>query len=304
MGSEYADAVDMFLPTYYSYSTNAHKAIVQHCTGGNMTVQSIYNTFLSSMRSAHFGIGLDGTVAQFVPLARGAGGNCCPDSTHNAYWNPLISQYGNLNLCTISIEHCNDSSQSLQMPPAQMEASNKLTLWLCQQYGLGPGDIWGHNSIDSTNCPGSVFYDTYWSQMMAYVKNGGGSMIPQGWSDDSTTLKSPNGVPVVMGFRDYILAHTWDAANWALGPEVGLTQLEASNPSLGGGTQQMFRYAMLGYTQAKGVFVEWLGVELNYTRNEYAALFGAYQKLLGSQPGNPQMLADIKTAAGLFAKYL
>src|SRR5258706_12931484 len=156
-----------------------------------MTVQNFYNTFLSTMRSAHFAIGIDGTFAQYVSLGRGAGGNCCPDGTHNSYWNGLISQYGNLNLCTISIEHCNNSSQSLEMTQAQMTASNKLTLWLCQQYGLGTGDIWGHDSINATGCPGKVFYDTYWQQMLDYVKNGGSMSLPPLWSYVGTTLHTP-----------------------------------------------------------------------------------------------------------------
>src|SRR5258708_21451598 len=41
----------------------------------------------------------------------------------------------------------------------------------------------------------------------------GGTMGPTGWHDDGTTLTAPNGVKVVHGFRDYVLAHNWDAAN-------------------------------------------------------------------------------------------
>src|SRR4029078_354549 len=33
------------------------------------------------------------------------------------------------------------------------------------------------------------------------------SAIPTGWKDDGKTLVAPNGVPVVMGFREYVLAH-------------------------------------------------------------------------------------------------
>src|SRR5258706_6500292 len=137
--------------------------------------------------------------------------------------------------------------------------------------------------------------------MLDYVKNGGNmSTVPAGWSDDGTTLRSPEGVPVVLGFRAYILSHPWEQDNWPLGPEAGMVKLEASNPSLGGGTQQMFKKSMLGYTDH--VFEEYVGVELAYTRQQYALLFDAYQKLK-AQSGNPQMLTDVHAATALLAKY-
>ncbi len=98
--------------------------------------------------------------------------------------------------------------------------------------------------------------------------------VPTGWTDVNNVLTAPNGVKVVHGFRDYVLAHNWDAANEPVMAEFGTSLLEASNPSLGGGTQQVFRYAMLGWTQQRGVFLEWLGVELAYARQQiqrYAA---------------------------------
>lgn len=212
MGYQYPDAVDMLLPTYYSFSSNAHKAIVQHSTGGDMTVQAVYNTFKASMRSTHFAIGLDGTVAQFVPLERGAGGNCCPDGTHNAWWNSLIVQYPNLNLCTISIEHCNNSSQSLEMTQAQKDASNKLTLWLCEKYNLTTDAIHGHDSINTTNCPGSVFYNTYWQEMLNFVKQGEAPQVNQNqrtafeneWKSVQPQARTDSGI-AAMAWNDYQL---------------------------------------------------------------------------------------------------
>lgn len=96
--------------------------------------------------------------------------------------------------------------------------------------------------------------------------------IPIGWHDDGTTLSAPNGVPVVRGFRDYILNHMWDAANWPLAPEAGRQPLENGNTALGGGTFQIFRMTMLEWTQDRGVFVSWIGQELSKTRQELAAL--------------------------------
>lgn len=96
----------------------------------------------------------------------------------------------------------------------------------------------------------------------------GGNMIPQGWTDDGATLTAPNGVHVVKGFRDWVLSHNWDPANYPLAAEFGTSLLESSNPSLGGGSQQLFRWSMLGYTTQRGVFQEWLGVELAYCRQQ------------------------------------
>lgn len=131
--------------------------------------------------------------------------------------------------------------------------------------------------------------------------------IPAGWHDDGTALVAPNGVAVVRGFRAYILAQEqeqgWDAGNWPLAPEYGTPQLEASNTALGGGTQQLFRAAMLGWTSERGVFAEWCGQELLYTRQKLLALYAAYQEALArvaaleAQPPAPQehaLLEQIK----------
>src|SRR5205823_3004304 len=37
--------------------------------------------------------------------------------------------------------------------------------------------------------------------------------VPAGWHDDGTTLIAPNGVKVVLGFRQFILGHNWDSQN-------------------------------------------------------------------------------------------
>lgn len=87
------------------------------------------------------------------------------------------------------------------------------------------------------------------------------STIPTGWKDENNTLTAPNGISVVLGFRDYILSHNWDAANWPVAAEFGTQQLEISNPSLGDGTQQVFYKTLLGWTKGRGVFEEYVGKE-------------------------------------------
>jgi hypothetical protein len=104
--------------------------------------------------------------------------------------------------------------------------------------------------------------------------------IPTSWKDDGATLTAPNGVAVVRGFRDYILAHpTWVASNWPLAPESSVSQLEMSNPALGGGSQQFFRGTVLEWRPASaggdggptGVFQMPIGQELTTARAALSA---------------------------------
>ena len=93
--------------------------------------------------------------------------------------------------------------------------------------------------------------------------------VPQGWRDDGTTLIAPNGKRVVQGFRARVL-QGWDPVNWPLEEEHGENPLEISNPSLGSGTQQVFRWTILEWTQTKGVFEAWGGQELLALRAKLA----------------------------------
>src|SRR5258708_5240597 len=95
----------------------------------------------------------------------------------------------------------------------------------------------------------------------------GGIMIPTGWHDDGTTLTAPNGIKVVHGFRLKVL-EGWDPTNEPVMAEFGTSLLESSNPSLGGGTQQLFNWTMLGWNAAQGVFFEWGVRELAFCRQQ------------------------------------
>ena len=96
--------------------------------------------------------------------------------------------------------------------------------------------------------------------------------IPQGWQDNGTTLRAPNGHTVVRGFRGYVLSHNWDQNNVPLEEEVGLDPLEESNPALGSGSQQVFNWTTLEWTSSRGVFVAWTGQELMKVRADKATL--------------------------------
>src|SRR5216684_1388602 len=300
--ADYPNALDMSLPTNFSFDSCAPLSIVIHETGGDMTLDAVHNTFLATMRSTHFAIDQSGNVAQFVPLARGAGGNCCPDKDASGqllcdpYWYGYLQQYGNLNLCTISIEHCNNSTNSLPMTQAQTDASNKLILWLCQKFNLNINHIKGHNSINpksKPDCPGTFSF----AQLAAYLQ--GGSMVPTGWHDDGQMLTAPNGVGVRLGFRDYVLSHNWDGGNYPLAPEQGVSLLEASNPGLGGGDQQVFRWSMLGYTQQRGVFLEWTGVELVTVRQQAITYHDLSKQLQAEVDSLKQQLAAAQQPTGI-----
>lgn len=69
--------------------------------------------------------------------------------------------------------------------------------------------------------------DSWWAaQLLAGEVWVATMTIPSGWRDDGRTLTAPNGVPVVRGFRDWILAHGWDAGNVPMKVSTGHQQWE------------------------------------------------------------------------------
>jgi hypothetical protein len=261
--------------------------ITVHGTAGFETAQQVAVFFASTASgvSAHYVIGQDGTVIQCVPEAAAAWANGgvtgtpldtpftgVGDGVHrNTWWSPTL----NPNLVTVSIEHVKPSTDnSDELTVEQTTASFALIDSICTRWNIprrvadASGGITGHFSMDPVNrsmCPGPY----PWAQLWQYLQ--GGSMAPQGWHDDGTTLTAPNGHKVVQGFRQFILANSWDAANWPLEEEHGQTPLELSNPSLGGGTQQIFRWTTLEWTAQRGVFVAWSGAEILALRAALAA---------------------------------
>lgn len=131
---------------------------------------------------------------------------------------------------------------------------------------------------------------------------GGGSHVgvPTGWSDDGTTLKSPNGVAVVLGFRDWILGHAWDPNDWPLETEKEHDPLELSNTALGAGQRQVFRITTLEYTVKTGVFVAWVGQELLWTESLLSQASGSsalQQQLDAANAEIAALKAQLATAA-------
>lgn len=186
MSVDYPGAIDMVITDPAWVFTDAlagipasDLTIVNHKTasGGFQTATQIAQFFHNDTvghKSAHFVVGRDGSVIQVVKLKDGAGANCCLEPGHNMYWTPLLMKYGNMNRCTISIEHedwTTDNSQP--MTRAQVDASNKLNLWLVKRYGLSTNNIHSHASMrpgDRARCPGPTFDFT---QLFAFITAGG-----------------------------------------------------------------------------------------------------------------------------------
>jgi hypothetical protein len=256
--------------------------LVLHGTAGGERAEDIATNIFQNpayAASTHFVIGKDGHIVQGVPCSLAAWSNGFIASPRIP-WNPNI----NPNLYCISIEHCKNQKNAAgqydnsdPLTSLQQTSSFRLVKAICEEYGIPKrradvhGGICEHADFDTVNrshCPGPYPYDGLWPYL-----NGDSSMgVPLGWTDKDKTLTAPNGIPVILGFRDYILSHSWDAGNWPLAPEQGVPQLELSNPSLGAGTQQLFRTKMLGWTAERGVFEEWLGTELFVARRVLAAL--------------------------------
>lgn len=111
-------------------------------------------------------------------------------------------------------------------------------------------------------------------------------MVPTGWTDNGATLTSPNGITVTLGFRDYILNNNWPSGNWPIEEAHAQDPLELSNPGLGHGTQQVFRWSVLEWTPSGGVFVSWVGQELLALR----------AKLAQNQPEPPVVTINTQAA--------
>jgi len=295
-------AIGMFVAENRTFiDQNTHEWLVIHKTASGGSAQDIANFFANdpAMASTHYVVGQDGTVVQCVLEKDGAGGNCCLETGHAAYLPPGV----NLNVRTVSIEHVDPASDnSTPLTDAQKAASFRLVRDICIRHNIPmrPGDasggIIGHMDIaplSRARCPGNY----PWAELFAYLQ--GGSMIPLGWKDDGQTLTAPNGVGVVLGFRVYVLSHAWDPGNVPLAPEQGVSLLEASNPGLGGGNQQVFRWSMLGYTTARGVFMEWIGQELIVVRQQAITYHDLSKTLQAEVDSLKQQLATAQQPAGV-----
>ncbi len=124
--------------------------------------------------------------------------------------------------------------------------------------------------------------------------------VPNGWHDDGTTLKSAEGVPIVHGFRQYVLANNWTPGNPPLGPEYACELpegVEPGNHAIGAGARQDFKFGSLGWTQARGVYVIAVGQDFVALKNERTSLRLQVAQLQGEIADLQQQLAAAKAAA-------
>lgn len=291
--SDYPGAIWMPNNNFFP-NTGKKSFIILHGTAGGTDAEGIAKYFQGTEGtpnpvSSHYVVGKDGHVVQTIAESNGAYGN---GVVTNSSWQ------GNPNNYTISIEHVKnqknaagefDNSDSLT--PAQQSASFALIKDICQRNGIGMHEadyttgITGHFSIDPINrsrCPGTYPWDALWQYLGG---NKPMTQVPTGWTDDGTTLKAPNGVSVVRGFRDHVLSSNWDKDNWPLNTEYAANPVEQSNPSLGTGTAQDFRWKRLEWTVKSGVIEGWTGQELVWCKQQ-----------------NTQLQAQITTLQGEIAK--
>jgi N-acetylmuramoyl-L-alanine amidase len=264
------------------FPMNAHSAIVIHKTGGDPTPERVLQTFLASAhdpvpanrnRSVHYAVGQDGRIFQFVPEQLGAGGNGGVEPGFDRFWEPFLHTFGNLNLCTLSVEHCDPRKDNgSDLTPEQKAASFKLIAHLAQKFSIPLTNIKTHASIDPINrarCPGNYPLD----ELLQFLQSGGLAMgVPAGWHDDGTTLTASNGQKVVLGFRKRVL-DGWDPNNVPLEGEHGQDPLEQFSPQADNkGTQQTFLFSVLSFTPTRGAFVTRIGSEFLGIRNEVKQL--------------------------------
>lgn len=259
---------------------NAHpdSAIVIHKTAGFNTIEELGNYFATTdlMTSSHYGVGLDGRVAQFVSESDGAAANCCLEEGHDPYWD----QFGdtNLNRVTISIEHIDSSDDNSTSPPvAQLRASFDLVRDICARTGIRT--IKTHSSLmpeNRKNCPGNYPMDKlldYVSKSMATKTTLPKNLADQGWTDDGTTLFAPDKLfPVDGVMRQFILdpANKWNEHSWPITAKQWVGMVEESNHNTGSGEFQLFLYDRLCYRSDKKVtYRAYIGKELLWWMNKH-----------------------------------
>lgn len=295
-------AIAMLVNDVWTFDSTDATFLVLHKTAGFSAAQECAAYFQAGSDgrhvSAHYIVGQDGAIVQCVLESRGAGANCCVEAGHAAFipatWDG-INDNGNLH--TIAVEHIDPSADnSTPLTAAQARASFQLVRDICVRHNIpmrrattdGQGGICGHVDIapqSRARCPGNYPWNELWQFLGGQTMAG----IPQGWHDDGTTLTAPNNVPVKLGFRQYVLAHNWDANNYPVTAEQAIPQLEMANPALGSGTWQPFRWTVLEWDSRRGVQEMWTGQEILAERTHIAEL---QQQLAAAQQSTLQQQLD------------
>lgn len=286
------------------------KYLVIHGTAGGTSAQGIGQYFQSTIGgsnpvSSHLIIDQQGNIVQGVPLSLAAFANGVITNGHAAY---LLGPSINPNWYTASIEFVKASTDNSDALTAiQQQVGFEVIQCICDTYSIhkragdANGGIIKHADIDPINralCPNTFDFNALW----AYLANGGDTnMIPVGWADDGHTLTAPNKIPVVRGFRDYILANAWDPNDYPEALEYSANPVEESNVPIGPGTAQDFRMSRLGYTAKMSVYKTWLGQEYVWYKKQVATLQAQIVQLQ-SLPAVANLLAINTLAAQIVQK--
>lgn len=261
---DYAKALPLFVDRSRVFiEHNTPKWVVIHKTAGMHTIEDLAHWFAidPARASTHYGVGLDGRVGQFVLEQDGAGGNCCTEPGHAAFLPTADGSLVNLNWFTISIEHLDPATDnSTPCTPEQIQASFALILDICKRHNIpmrlgdAQGGVIFHHDIapqSRARCPGNYPY----AELQAFLQreSQGLSSVPTGWKDEQNVLTAPNGQRVILGFRQYVLSHTWDPANLPLENEVGVPSVEPWKAASPSGTAQIFTDTRLVWDTVGGV---------------------------------------------------
>lgn len=173
-------------------------AIVDHIMEGTLAGSDSWFRNPAAQVSAHFGIGRDGTIHQYV---RGedtawANGRLNQPDTAIDWIADAVRRGINPNVLTVSIEHEGKSGDAV--PERQYQASLALHRYLLDEYAIAADahHIIGHNRIDAVDrarCPGAGFpwvrlfrdlastpspltlpanLDVYWAELVAIGRAG------------------------------------------------------------------------------------------------------------------------------------
>jgi len=182
------------------------RAIVLHIMEGTLEGAASWFNNPNSSASAHYGIGKDGRIWQFVDENNAAWAN---GQVRNATWRLLIPDV-NPNLYTISIEHEGKTGEPWTEAMYQADLALIRDIAARWKIPLDRDHIIGHYQLDAVNrqrCPGTGLP---WDRLIADLQKG---TAPVG---DTATGTTP-GLPVASAAFQ---AAAWNALQVAYNPDA------------------------------------------------------------------------------------
>jgi N-acetyl-anhydromuramyl-L-alanine amidase AmpD len=187
------------------------RCVVWHITQGTNSLGWLTNP--KSGASSNYLIARNGTIYELVPPTVSAWANGAVQKPNLT--NPVIAQAlkegRNLNTVSVSIEHegFTSSNKGGSLTAAQVDATVRLTAWLCQHLGIKADQthIIGHYEIDAVNrpyCPGfSAVEWNGWVNRVAALAAGGTGGSNQD-IEVSYTTNAAGEVVVTINFKGHL----------------------------------------------------------------------------------------------------